>query len=89
MITILICMFAGIAIGWLFRKQKTKYLEEALMGIIWLLLFLLGVNLGSNDKVFESLGTIGVESLVIGTVTTFGSVIASWLLWKNIQKGKV
>lgn len=87
MFTILLIMFAGIALGWLLRKQNVKAVEKGLMPVILVLLFFLGINIGTNERIFQSLGTIGIEALVLGTVTTLGSVLAAWGLNRYI-KGK-
>lgn len=56
--------------------------------IIWVLLFLLGVEVGTNPEIIAGLGTIGVEALIITIAAVLGSAIMSLLLWRYIKKSK-
>ena len=42
-------MFAGIGTGFLLRNRKLPGLSQLTMGLIWLLLFLLGLEVGHNE----------------------------------------
>jgi uncharacterized membrane protein AbrB (regulator of aidB expression) len=52
--------------------------------MIWVLLFLLGVEVGGDNHIIESLHTLGLESVVICLCSTLGSVVAAWLLWRRL-----
>lgn len=56
--------------------------------IIWVLLFLLGVEVGTNPEIIAGLGTIGVEALIITIAAVLGSAIMALLLWRYIKKSK-
>ena len=57
------------------------------MLFIWILLFVLGVEIGSDPAIIAALPTLGVEALFIATMAILGSAIAAMLLWKSV-KGK-
>ena len=42
MFTVLLCMFAGIAVGWLLRNRDCGWASKTVTVLIWALLFLLG-----------------------------------------------
>ena len=53
--------------------------------LIWLLLFLLGIEVGNNEQIILSLPTLGMEALSIAIACVLGSCIAAWGLWKYIN----
>jgi uncharacterized membrane protein YbjE (DUF340 family) len=84
MIVILIVLSAGILTGLLLIKRpKIHRINNHLLNwAIYLLLFLLGLSVGTNKEVIQNLGKIGYEALVIALASIFGSVILSGLLFK-------
>ena len=56
--------------------------------LIWLLLFILGIEVGSNEEIIRGLHTIGYEAVVLTLGGTLGSVIAAWALWRALYKRK-
>ena len=78
-------MFSGIAIGYLIRKKELKHINKIITALIWVLLFLLGIEVGSNKEIINSLHTIGIEALAISISAILGSVIGALLLWKWIK----
>lgn len=91
MFTVIGIMFAGIGIGYLFRHQSLPWIGKTITGLIWLLLFILGIEVGHNEQIIHSLPTLGVEACVIATVCVLGSCISACYLWKrinNCKKGK-
>ncbi|VBB48220.1 conserved hypothetical protein [uncultured Paludibacter sp.] len=79
-------MLCGILIGFLFRKKQFKYQSQVIMALIWILLFLLGLEVGSNEQVVKQSGKIILQAFLIATGGTLGSVIAAKILWKNILR---
>ena len=79
-------MLTGVLIGWVTRKHCLKFLKQIIHVFIWLLIFLLGVEVGDNDAILRGLHTIGIEALVLTLGGTLGSVLAASLLW-NILTG--
>lgn len=86
MLTIIAVMALGIVAGYLLRRQRLKQLGRVTLAIIWLLLFLLGVEAGGNDRIVNGLASLGVEALVIAVAGVLGSAALSLLLWKFSRK---
>ena len=82
MFTVIGIMFAGIGLGYLLRRQSLPWTNKAITALIWLLLFLLGLDVGHNEQIIRSLPTLGVEAFAIALVCTLGSCLAAWGLWK-------
>ena len=74
-------MFAGIVVGYLFRKRKIHFLNGLILTLIWALLFLLGVEVGMNKNVVRQFATLSVEAAVNAFAGVLGSVVAAKLLW--------
>lgn len=79
-------MLLGIAIGFALRRHKARWQQRAVTALIWALLFMLGLGIGSSDRIFSSLGTLGLQAVAIGTAATLGSAAASWLLWRLARR---
>ena len=79
-------MFAGIGIGYLLRRQSLPWINKTITVLIWLLLFLLGLEVGYHEEIIRSLPTLGVEAFAIAIVCTLSSCIAAWSLWKSVNK---
>lgn len=88
MLIVIILMLGGIGLGFLLRHQNTKLFSHAVTGFIWLLLFLLGLEVGHNQRILDGLHTIGMEALLISAASTFGSVLAAWGFWHILHKKK-
>ncbi len=79
-------MLIGVLIGFLSRKKSFKNISKIITALIWLLLFLLGLEVGSNSQIVFGLPVIGVEALIITAAAVIGSAVAAFLLWKRIAK---
>lgn len=86
MFVVLLIMFAGIISGYLFRKIKITFINQIIITLIWLLLFLLGLEVGVNDNVVRNFASLGFEALLVAAFGTLGSVVGAWLLWLNMKK---
>ena len=73
MFTIIGLMLTGMLLGFLLRKQKLSGIHKVITVLIWLLLFLLGIDVGGNQKIINGLHTMG-------------SVTAAWALWYVLYK---
>ena len=80
MFVILVFMFAGILLGYLLRKIRIGFINGAILTLIWLLLFLLGVEVGYNDAVIRKFGTLGMEAILIAALATLGSIAGAGIL---------
>jgi len=84
MIEILVIMAAGMVIGYLLRQKQAIFavIDRIVMGIIFLLLFVLGISVGLNETVVSSIHIIGIKAVVLTLGAVAGSVFCCWLAWK-------
>ena len=47
-------MAAGVLTGWLLRRHRAGWTGKVTMALIWLLLLILGVEVGSDRRIVES-----------------------------------
>ena len=98
MFIVILFIFLGIFSGYLFRKKVfasgetrlegvARWQGRLVTGLIWLLLFLLGIEVGSNDRIISALPTLGVEALVLSVAATLGSCLLAWGLWNTLKGG--
>lgn len=81
-------MLVGGVAGYLFRKREFRHISKIITGLIWLLLFILGVEVGSNPRIVSGLTAMGVEALMITVAAVIGSAVAALLLWRQIGEKK-
>lgn len=82
-------MLAGIAVGYLFRSTKLSFIHRLIITLIWLLLFLLGVEVGANKTVIQQFGKLGFEAFLLALGGTIGSIVAAGLLWLSVRKKNI
>ena len=88
MFTIIGLMLTGMLLGYLLRKRDLKKIHPIITLLIWLLLFILGIEVGSNEEIIRGLHTIGYEAVVLTLGGTLGIVIAARALWRALYKRK-
>ena len=86
MLTVVVIMFCGIAVGYLLRKRNIRFISRIITVLIWLLLFLLGIEVGSNPRIIGGLQTLGLEALLLTIGGSPGTILFSWLLWKYVSR---
>lgn len=79
-------MLTGILAGFLLRRRRLGGVHCLITVLIWALLFLLGVEVGSNERIIRGLHTLGLEALAIAVAGTLGSVLAAWGLWQIVAR---
>lgn len=84
MITVLLLMVAGILAGlWLGKFPLIMKVNDRLISwAIYLLLFLLGVSVGTNEKVIQSLDSIGLQALLLTVGALAGSIATGWIIYR-------
>lgn len=87
MFTVISLMFAGIITGHII-KRKIHFINKVITILIWLLLFILGLEVGSNRQIIESIATLGIEAVIITISAVTGSCLAAWLLWCYLYKSR-
>lgn len=89
MVLIFSSLILGIILGRSFlRSKKNDFLPRLITFIIWVLLFSLGLEVGSDSMVMSSLGTLGLSALGMSVASILGGVLMSVLLWRFIKRGK-
>ena len=86
MFTIIGLMLTGMLLGFLLRKQKLSGIHKVITVLIWLLLFLLGIDVGGNQKIINGLLAIGLEDIVITLSSVLCSVTAAFSFWYVLYK---
>ncbi len=89
-IIVLAIMILGIGIGLLIgnRPKFIKIVGLLTSFSIFLLLFLLGIGVGSNNKIVANLDTIGVQALVLTLGALLGSLICAYFTYSIFFKKK-
>lgn len=93
MFIVILFIFLGILSGVLCRKLSTgacisltdvaeRWQGRIVTWLIWLLLFLLGIEVGSNEMIVRSLPTLGVEAVLLSSAATLGCCVLAWALWR-------
>lgn len=77
MFTVISMMFGGIGIGYLFRNLKfLQNVEKTTSLTIFLLLFILGLSIGSNSLIINNLGEIRMAGCRIGGIEYSGQYVS-------------
>lgn len=88
MLTVILIMAAGMVVGYFLRSRK-KLLQlsnKSTLWVIFILLFFMGISVGSNSDVMNNLDTIGIRGLQLALVTILGSVFLSWVVYRFVIK---
>ena len=95
MFIVILFIFLGIALGYTLRTSLASKVGaiSVLNGrittwLIWLLLLMLGLEVGSNKQLIAALPTLGVEAMVLSVSATLGSCVLAWALWKSMKGGE-
>lgn len=64
------------------RRDSFGFMGGALNAVIFILVFIMGLRMGANEEVTSSLGTIGVQAVLITVFTVCGSMAAVTALRK-------
>lgn len=88
MLIVILIMTAGIVFGYLIqsRERLVMLFNKSTLGVIFLLLFFMGVSVGGNNEVMSNLDTIGLRGLQLAVATILGSVILAWVVYKFVLK---
>ena len=86
MLIIVAIMLCGIAVGYLLRNWDTRFISHVITAFIWLLLFLLGIEVGSNPRIVMGMQTLGIEALLLTIGGAVGTTLCAWLLWIYVSR---
>ena len=85
MFIVLACMLAGIAVGFALRSRKIHFIHGFILTLIWVLLFLLGLEVGANETIVRQFPKLGFQAFLLASGGTLGSVVAAKLLWMSVK----
>jgi len=88
MLTVITLLTLGILLGFLLsNKEKIiGYVDQLTNWSIYLLLFLLGISVGVNEKIIKNFGEIGIKATILTAGAIFGSVVISYFTYKLFLK---
>ncbi len=87
MLKILGILLSGVLLGYLLRGRiSQKWVANSTSILIYILLLVLGIAVGSNEIIVRNLATIGVKGAVIALASTLGSLIIAKLLFYLLNK---
>ena len=86
MFGVMIVMLSGVLIGYILRNIRAIPALVSKIYIIFLLLFVMGLSVGSNPQVIQGLGTLGLLGIAISVVSIAGSVFLSWIVYRHLFK---
>lgn len=85
MFYLIMTFFAGICAGFIWRRIKAfSHVVKAVSLTVFVMLFFLGVEIGSDEHVLANLSTLGLRAFVLAVAGVAGSVILSMLLYKAL-----
>ena len=70
MLVVLLILWSSVLVGFLLRRWPQPWVSKLLTISIWLMLFIIGIEVGGNEVLVESLGQLGAEALLITVLTT-------------------
>jgi uncharacterized transporter YbjL len=75
LVSLTVSLIIGILLGYLLRNKKPISLSKVTFGTIMVLIFSLGFSIGSNNELLDSMPNIGLNALVILSLSLFFSVV--------------
>lgn len=87
MVAEIVCISLGAPVGFLIRNQPLliKIVDYSLIMSVRILLFLLGLSLGSNSTIIQQLDKLGIQAIIITFFCISGSLIAAKLLSRFVH----
>lgn len=78
----ILLVFAGIPVGHIFRNNTHvhRWVRHMLTIVIWVLLFILGIKLGSDKALMNQIESLGLQGITIGCMSILGSLCVARVL---------
>jgi len=84
MLNVFLVMLLGVGAGVLLRSVRTlKHTGKVVLLVIYALLFLLGKEVGADDRIVSGLGTLGVQALLLTLGALLGSALCAKLVYER------
>lgn len=85
MLVVLLILWGSVLMGYLLRRWPQPWVSRVLTLSIWLMLLIIGIEVGGNEVLVESLGQLGAEALLITVLTTLCCGVGALMLWRRVQ----
>lgn len=85
MLILFALILGGIATGRLFASGRLVFVPRLTGILVRVLLFLLGLEIGSDPAVVRGMATLGRTAFVLFAFSSAGSVAAAWLLGRRVR----
>ena len=83
MFLVISIMFLGVGLGFLFKNLNLfSFLPKSITFTIYLLLFLLGITVGSNKDIVNNLASLGWQAFILAFFASIGSALAAFIIYK-------
>lgn len=87
MLLILLLLVVSVCVGSLLRKCRVlRHLGQTATWTVWLLIFVFGINLGSNDVIVNDFARFGLTAMILSLAGIVGSVFAAWGIGRYIDR---
>lgn len=86
MFAIFSALIGGIVAGRLLAGRRLRFAPAVVTAIVWVLLFLLGIEVGGDPAVRRGAATLGRTAFVLFAGSTAGSIAAAWALWRRLRR---
>ena len=86
---ILLVLWLSVAAGYLLRRHPVRGIGRATAVLVWLLLFLMGEEVGGNPDVLRGMGRLGAEAFILTVGTALVTVLAAALCWRSLGRREV
>ena len=84
MFTVIISLLIGVILGRLVKAPVLKANDLAFTFLSTLFVFIMGISLGLSRSTFSSVGGILLNSILIATIASLGSIIFTRLLGRLV-----
>ncbi|MDE5688721.1 MAG: lysine exporter LysO family protein [Paramuribaculum sp.] len=89
MIEIIAILVCGVLLGRLLCSVKgVRKFAEGMSYTVWILIFVLGYSVGADSYVMNNIPSLGVDALILAAFSTAGSILATILVRRYINKEK-
>ena len=84
MIIVLLFLTAGIISGYILKNRTNiiRISDKLLTWSIYLLLFLLGISVGSNQDIISNFDKIGFQAIILSIAGVTGSIVIAFFVYK-------
>lgn len=88
MFTVIIVMILGMFVGYVLRERQrlAKHIDTIVTWAIFILLFLLGISVGTNKTILGNIDTIFLQVIILTLGAVMGSVVIAYFTYRFFFK---